>query len=54
MVIPIKSARSHIKQARKYFSIFLISFCKNNQETIQWSLFLGHGIMAHIPWPLNQ
>ena len=44
-------------------------FIKNNQEIFldladfalqeqpednQWSLFLGHGIMAHIPWPLSQ
>ena len=20
----------------------------------QWSLFLRHGVMAHIPWPLSQ
>ena len=31
----------------------LISLCEN-QKTIQWSLFLGHGLMAHIPWPLSQ
>ena len=32
----------------------LISLCKNRQKTILWSLFLEHGIMAHIPWPLSQ
>ena len=35
--------------------MLLISLCKNNQKTMKWSLFLGHGKMAHIPlWPLSQ
>ena len=40
-------------------------FIKNNQEILldladlalkeqPWPLFHGHGIMAHIPWPLSQ
>ena len=24
------------------------------EDNSLWSLFLGHGIMAHIPWPLSQ
>ena len=23
------------------------------RQFVQWSLFLGHGIMAHIPWPIK-
>ena len=36
-------------------TILLISLCKNNQKTIYmyWAPFVGHGIMAHIPWLLR-
>ena len=42
-----------LKTIKKYCQILLISLC-NNQRTIEWSLFLAHGMIAHIPWPLGQ
>ena len=42
-----------VKNNQEILLIFLISLCKNNQKTIQWSLVPGRGIMAHIPWLLT-
>ena len=43
-----------VNEARSAELAIIISYPTKASGIIQWSLFLGHGIMAHIPWPLSQ